>query len=88
MSSKFSSKKYSCKIIFAQTKLDKNNFTSHSWWALIEEIAPHAKKMAGEKEKACCVRGYHVYEDRYMGSSNSGSAGVSLLVVVVGKFLL
>jgi len=25
------------------------------WWALMEEIAPHA---ACEKEMACCVRGY------------------------------
>jgi len=33
------------------------------WWALIEEIAPHAEEMAGEKEMACCVRGYHVYKD-------------------------
>ena len=32
------------------------------WWALIEEIAPHAKEMAGEKEMAC-VRGYYVYKD-------------------------
>ena len=33
------------------------------WWALIEEIAPRAKEMAGEKEIACCVRDYHVYKD-------------------------
>ena len=33
------------------------------WWALIEEIAPCAEGMAGEKETACCVRGYHVYKD-------------------------
>ena len=33
------------------------------WWALIEEIAPHAEEMAGEKEIACCVRGYHVYKN-------------------------
>ena len=32
------------------------------WWALIEEIAPRAKEMAGEKEIAC-VRGYYVYKD-------------------------
>ena len=32
------------------------------WWALIEEIAPRAEEMAGEKEIACCVRG-HVYLD-------------------------
>ena len=62
-SSKISSKKYSRKIIFEQTKLNKNNFTSHVWWALIEEIAPRAKEMAGEKEMACCARGYHVYKD-------------------------
>ena len=32
------------------------------WWALIEEIAPRGKEMAGEKEIACCVRG-HIYKD-------------------------
>ena len=32
------------------------------WWALIEEIAPRAKEVAGEKEIAC-VRGYYVYKD-------------------------
>ena len=36
--------------------MNENNFTSRMWWALIE-------KMAGEKEIACCVRGYHVYKD-------------------------
>ena len=46
--SKFSSKKYSCKIIFGQTKLDENNFTSRVRWALIE-IAPRAEEMACEK---------------------------------------
>ena len=56
----FRQKKYSRKI---QTKLNKNNFTSRVLWALIEEIAPHAEGMAGEKEMACCVRGYHVYKD-------------------------
>ena len=25
------------------------------WWALIEEIAPHAEEMACEKEVVCCV---------------------------------
>ena len=29
----------------------------------IEEIALCAKQTAGEKETACCVRGYHVYKD-------------------------
>ena len=62
-SSKFSSKKYSHKIIFSRTKLYENNFTSRMWWALIEEITPHAEEMACEKETACCVRGYCVYED-------------------------
>ena len=33
------------------------------WWALLEEIAPHAEEMACGKEMACCVRGYHVYKD-------------------------
>ena len=36
-------------MIFEKTKLDENNFTSRVWWALIEEIAPHAEEMAGEK---------------------------------------
>ena len=31
------------------------------WWVSIEEIAPRANEIAGEKEMACCVRGYHVY---------------------------
>ena len=55
-------KKIPHKIIFGQTKLNENNFTSRVRWALIEEIAPHAEEMAGEKEIACCVRG-HVYLD-------------------------
>ena len=38
---------------FTQTKLNQNNFTSQVWWALIEEIEPRAKKMAGKKEMAC-----------------------------------
>ena len=42
--------------------MNKSNFTSRQWWALIEEIAPRAEEMAGEKEIACCVRG-HVYKD-------------------------
>ena len=42
--------------------MNENNFTSHVWWALIEEIAPRVEEMAGEKEIAC-VRGYHVYKD-------------------------
>ena len=55
LSSKISTKIYSREIIFRQTKF---TCTSCVWWALIEEIAPHAKEMAGEKEIACCVRGY------------------------------
>ena len=35
----FRKKKYSCKIIFGQTKLNENNFLSRVWCALIEEIA-------------------------------------------------
>ena len=26
-------------------------------------VIPRAEEMACEKEMACCVRGYHVYED-------------------------
>ena len=44
-------------------KLNENNFTSCVWWALIEEITPCAEEMAGEKEMACCVRGYRIYKD-------------------------
>ena len=62
-SSKISLKKYLRKIIFGQTKLNKNNFTSRVWWALIEEITLCAEVMAGEKEIACCVRDYQVYKD-------------------------
>jgi len=29
--------------------LNENNFTSRVWWALIEEIAPRAEEVAGEK---------------------------------------
>ena len=61
-SSKISSKKYSRKVIVGQTKLNENNFTSRGW-GFIEEIAPRAEEMAGEKEIACCVRGYHVHKD-------------------------
>ena len=64
--------KHSHKIVFTQTKLNKNNFTSLVWWALIEEITPRAEEMAREKEMGCCVRGYQVY----MVSSNWGSACV------------
>ena len=55
-SSKISLKKDSRRIIFGQTKLNENNFTSRvcMWWAF-EEIAPHAEEMAGEKDMGCCV---------------------------------
>jgi len=33
----------------ANRPLNENNFTSRVWCALIEEIAVHAKEMAGEK---------------------------------------
>ena len=46
------------------------------WWALIEEIAPRAEEMAGEKEMARYLKGYHVYIHGYMGSSNCGGAGM------------
>ena len=62
------SKNYLCKIIFAQTNLNENNFTSRVWWALIEEITLHAEEMAGEKEMACCIRGYHVNKDMWEGA--------------------
>ena len=57
------------------------------WWALIEEIAPRPEEMAGEKELACCVRGYHVYKDIW------GAAIWEVLVccrwcVVVGKIFI
>ena len=46
------------------------------WWVINEEIVPHAKEMAGEKETVCCVRGYHIRIQGYIGSSTWGSAGV------------
>ena len=48
-SSKILSKIDLHKNIFGQTKLNENNFTSRVWWALIEEIAPRAEEVAGEK---------------------------------------
>ena len=57
------------------------------WWALIEEIAPHAKEMTGEKQMVCCVRGYHIYKSIW-----AAAIGVVLVChcwcVVVGKFSL
>jgi len=67
LSSKLSSKNFLCKINFHTDNI--NNFTSRVWCALIEEIATRAeemaceKEMAGEKEMACCVRGYHEDKD-------------------------
>ena len=49
------------------------------WWALIEEIALRSEEIACEKEMACCVRVYHVYEDM-LAAAIGESAGVSLLV--------
>ena len=43
--------------------MNENNFTSCVWWPLTEEIASHFEEMAGEKEIACCVRGYHIFKD-------------------------
>ena len=43
-------------------QIERKYFTSRVWWALIE-IPPCAEEMAGAKEIACCVRGYHVYKD-------------------------
>ena len=57
-SSKFLSKKYLHEIIFTQTKLNKNNFTS--------PIAPRAEEIATSSKKdsmACCVRAYNVCKD-------------------------
>ena len=50
----------------------------HVWWALIEEIAPRAEEVAGEKEIACCVRGYHViYGQQQLGKCWCVVTGVS-----------
>ena len=54
------------------------------WWALIEEIAPRSEEMADEKEKACWVRGYHVYEG--MWAAAIGEVLVCRCWCVVGKF--
>ena len=43
--------------------MNENDFTSRVWWALIEEITPHADEMAGEKDIASCVRGYYICKD-------------------------
>ena len=72
---------------FHTDKFGRKSFTIRVWWALIEEIAPCAKEMAGEKEMACCVRGYHVYEEKW------AAANLKVLVcncwcVVVRKFSL
>ena len=57
------------------------------WWALIEKIAPRAKEMAGEKETACCVRGYHVYKDIW--ATEIGEVMVcSREATNVGKFFI
>ena len=84
----FSSSKFSSnclhKLIFTRSKLNKDNFTSRVWWALIEVIVPCAEEMAGEKEMSSCVRGYHIYEDMWAAACNWGIVGVSLLE----KFLL
>ena len=53
-SSKISSKIDLYKNIFEKTKLNENNFTSRVWWALIEDITPCAKEMAGEIEIFLC----------------------------------
>ena len=47
------------------------------------EIAPRTEGMAGEKEMACCVRGYHVCIQGYVGSSNWGSASDRYAVAVL-----
>ena len=41
--------------------MTENDFTSHVWWALIEEIVPRAEEMAGEKEIACFVKRPHIW---------------------------
>ena len=43
--------------------MSEYNFTSCVWWGLIAEIAPRAEEIVGEKEIACCVRGYHIYKN-------------------------
>ena len=51
-------------LFFSSSKTSSKNIrVKRMWWALIEEIAPRAEEMAGEKEIASCVRGYHVYND-------------------------
>ena len=59
------SKNYLRKIIFAKTKLNKNNFTSSVWWALIDEIASCAKEMACDK----CVRDYQVNKNIWVAET-------------------
>ena len=40
--------------------------------ALIEEIAACAEEIAGEKEMAYCVRGYHEYKDIEAAATGKG----------------
>ena len=82
----FRKKIYLRKIIFGQTKLNENNFTSCVWCALIE-IAAHAKEMAGEK-MTCCVRGYHIYKDIWAAATGVSSLACRRWHAVVGKLLI
>ena len=61
-------------MIFTQ---NKNKVTSHMWWPL---NTLHAEELAGEKEMACCVRGYKVYED--MWAAAIGHVVIRKIVVV------
>ena len=52
----------------------------------IEEIAPHAKEMACEKEMVCCVRGYQVYKD--IGAEAIGEVLVCSREQTVGEIFV
>ena len=47
--------------------MNKKKFTSHMWWALIEDVHQmcyrETEMACHSEEMACCVRGYHIYKD-------------------------
>ena len=48
---------------FWTDQIERKNFYKSHVVGIIEEITPRAEELAGEKEMACCVRGYHIYKD-------------------------
>ena len=48
---------------FWTDQIERKIFYKSHVVGIIEEITPRAEELAGEKEMACCVRGYHIYKD-------------------------